>query len=595
MSLIKNLNTDQKKAVTFEGGPLLVLAGAGSGKTRVLIYRVAYLIKKRLISPQNALLLTFTNKAADEMKKRIAGLVDSAPYFSGTFHAFCARTLRIDGKEANIDNNFVIYDERDSKDAIQQILDNLSISKDSFKPSSVLSAISEAKSKMIKPLTYGEIARGDWQKKVFKIYVNYEKLLKKNNALDFDDLLLKTVYLFRDSPETLDKWKNRLTHVFVDEWQDTNKIQYELIKLLVGDGKGLTVVGDASQSIYSWRGANYRNINQLQKDFPELTVINLEQNYRSTQNILTAANAVISKNTLHPILNLWTKNDEGEKIKIFRAKSGLEEASFVISESIKLTKNGFTHKDVAILYRTNAQSRIFEEAMLHQGVPYALVGGTRFYDRAEVKDVLALLRALVNPKDTVSINRIEKLGVRRKQKFEELKDSITPSLKEMSTLEIMDTVLEKTNYLSKYKRESEENLSRLENIKELRSVATEFPEIHNFLENVALVQGNELSSQSSGNNNSVTLMTLHAAKGLEYPVVFVVGLEEGLFPHSRSLYDAEQLEEERRLAYVGMTRAEKLLYLSFANKRLYFGQRTANPPSRFLIDIPEDLLETTDN
>ncbi len=611
-NFLSRLNRQQKKAVKYEGGPLLVLAGAGSGKTRVLTHRVAWLIAEKKASPENTLLLTFTNKAAGEMKERIGKLTKHTPGFAGTFHSFCVRVLRIDGKHIDIPTNFLIYDEQDSKDAVREILKDLNLSLDSHSPASIASQISDAKSKMLSPTQYAEVAKGDpstgsgqsWQEKIFKIYVEYEKFLKEAGTLDFDDLLLKVVKLFGDNSEVLKKWQNRLTHVFVDEWQDTNKIQYLLTKQIVGEAENITAVGDFSQSIYSWRGADYRNLNYLIRDFPDIKVINLEQNYRSTKTILAAANEVIKKNKLHPILKLWTIKGKGDKLRLYRARSGLDEASFLINEINTLLKQGYRLKDFAILYRTNAQSRVLEEALLHAGIPYTLVRGVRFYDRREVKDVLAYLRLLVNPKDKVSDKRTEKLGKRRLNKFKEFSSSSSKeNINTKSTLDLMDAVLEKTAYLDKYQAETDENLARLENIKELRSVATQFPNIHEFLENVALVEAAEdskgkvsqLTTHNLPQGDSATLMTLHAAKGLEYPVIFIVGMEEGLFPHSRSLFDINQLEEERRLAYVGMTRAKELLYLTFANRRLYFGQQTSNPPSRFIIDIPEDLLEGVEN
>jgi DNA helicase-2/ATP-dependent DNA helicase PcrA len=585
---------------------------------------------------ENVLLLTFTNKAAGEMKERVLNLTKKAPAFAGTFHSFCVRVLRIDGKSIDVLKDFLIYDERDSKDVIKEILNDMNLSTNSYHPGAIANQISDAKTQMLTPTQYAEFVKGDYQKTIFKIYNQYEKYLKKAGALDFDDLLLKTADLFEKDKNVLKKWQNRLTHVFVDEWQDTNKVQYKITKLVVGDpsgpealkgrGQNITAVGDAAQSIYSWRGADYRNINYLMKDFPKIKVINLERNYRSTQNILSCANSVIVKNTSHPILKLWTNKGKGEKIKTYRAKSGIDEASFVINKIQRLVANGLQttavdrrqkavdYKDIAVLYRTNAQSRVLEEALLRTGIPYTLVRGVRFYDRREIKDILAYLRLLVNPKDGVSKKRVEKLGKRRLKKFEEFKKSLSKKdLEIQTTLDLMDDLLNEINYLDKYKIQSEENLMRLENIKELRSVATEFPNIYEFLENVALVEASEddkgrIKTEISINKGAarpqrlaasdggrVTLMTLHAAKGLEYPVVFIVGMEEGLFPHSRSLFDFNELEEERRLAYVGMTRAMELLYLTFASRRLYFGKKASNPPSRFLVDIPEYLLENTDN
>jgi len=593
-NLLSGLNDQQKKAVTYDGGPLLVLAGAGSGKTKVLTHRVAYFIAEKGIKPQNALLLTFTNKAADEMKERVARLTTFAPPFSGTFHSFCAKLLRIDGREIGVLPGFLIYDAGDQKEAIKQILKEMGIANESINPGQISSEISDAKNQMLSPVQYAELIKGDWQETVFKVYSRYEKFLKDAAALDFDDLLLKAVTLLQKSPKTLTKWQQTLTHIFVDEWQDTNRVQYLLARLLSAKSKNITAVGDASQSIYGWRGADFRNITYLIRDFPGIKVINLEQNYRSTQNILSAANSVISKNTSHPILKLWTKNLPGEKIKLYTARNGLDEASFVINEISSLANNNFAFKDIAVLYRTNAQSRVLEEALLHSGIPYILVGGIRFYDRREVKDVLSYLRVLVNGRDSVSLRRIQKLGKRRLDKFLELKKEIGDA-QDVTTLDLLEGILQKTDYLSLYEKENEENLARLENIKELRSVATEFPNIHDFLQNVSLVEAEQdeigkIKSAGKNKKDAVSLMTLHAAKGLEFPVVFVVGMEEGLFPHSRSLFDINQLEEERRLAYVGMTRAKELLYLSYAARRLYFGEKISNPPSRFIMDIPENLL-----
>ncbi|MBI4157956.1 UvrD-helicase domain-containing protein [Candidatus Woesebacteria bacterium] len=962
--LLAGLNKEQTEAVIYDNGPLLVLAGAGSGKTKVLTHRVAYFIAEGKIKPEQALLLTFTNKAAGEMKERIINLIDTptAP-FAGTFHSFCAKVLRVDGKHIGITKGFLIYDRADQKEAVKQILEDLNISKDAANPDAILHDIGDAKNQMLSPTQYAELAQGDYGEIVFKFYTAYEKFLKENDALDFDDLLIKTVTLFKEIPQILNKWQETFTHIFVDEWQDTNKIQYALAMLLVGSRKNITAVGDASQclppgtyintvsgpkkiekirkgeivisatgrgssegfavtrifkrrhsgqlvvlrtkngrilrltpnhilfgrltpkknlyhvylmyrkdkgfrigqakgmraeyahlgqkpmvgifsrgnqeaadkmwilktckdraeagfweyyfafkygiptlvfdtvgrsmtftqdliddlfsqidtrrnvvklmtdldidprfphhrpkgisgyknpdrqivhlkffedprrsilnpwcmhkislnttdrnleakvkksgfytragrkntwrteisrlsyqeaeniakklskeagnleisyeislfkgknklhfhpashiqpemtvgvfnkgkivedeikdvkyekydgfvydleidkvhnylangivvhnSIYSWRGADFKNINNLIRDFPGIKIVNLEQNYRSTQVILDAANFVISKNTSHPILKLWTEKEGGAKIKLYAARNGFDEAQFIINEAVKLTtQEKHKYRDLAVLYRTNAQSRVMEEALLHVGIPYILVGGVRFYDRKEVRDVLAYLRLLVNSKDSVSRKRVEKIGKKKMEKFTSL---TARHIESSTTLEILDQVLQITGYLDLYQKESEENIARLENIKELRSVATEFPDINDFLENVALVEAEETSADKSlvkradTRPDAVTLMTMHAAKGLEFPVVFIIGMEEGLFPHSRSLMDINQLEEERRLAYVGITRAKNALYLTYASRRLYFGEKISNPPSRFILDIPEHLLET---
>lgn len=594
--LLQDLNQDQQEAVTYKNGPLLVLAGAGSGKTRVLTYRAAYMMQEGLAAPDEILLLTFTNKAADEMKNRISSLASDTPGFAGTFHSFCVRILRVDGPTIDINRDFLIYDAKDTKDALKDIMDEMNVDS-SINQGYVAALISDAKNQMLSPLEYGEIAKGEKQETVFKIYVEYQKYLKEANALDFDDLLLKAVELFESDKYVLGKWQDRLPYVFVDEWQDTNKIQYKLTKQIVGQKRNLTAVGDASQSIYGWRGADYRNINYLMRDYDDIKVINLERNYRSTQNILDAANSIIQKNSSHPVLSLWTEKDEGEKIKLYRARNELDEATFIVNKIDELITQGYEFHDFAVLYRTNAQSRVVEEAMLHEGIPYTLVGGVKFYQRKEIKDVLAYLRLLLNPKDKVSKNRVIKLGKRRYKKFEAFREKIK-NTEEHTTLELLDDVLKATYYLDKYKRDTDENLMRKENIKELRSVATAFPVLSGFLENVALV---EAEQDDSGRlvverdfSGKVTLMTLHAAKGLEFPVIFIIGMEEGLFPHSRSLYDINELEEERRLAYVGITRSKQQLFITYAGRRLYFGQRTSNPPSRFIIDIPENLLENAD-
>lgn len=595
---MNDLNKEQLEAVTYTGGPLLVLAGAGSGKTKVLTHRVAYLIENESVNPENCLLLTFTNKAAKEMQDRISKqlAISHQPLaFNGTFHGFCVRVLRADGKTIGIDQNFLIYDDNDQKDLVKEIISDLGI-KDSIKPASILYAISEAKNQMLTPSAYAEITNGDFGKVVADVYKAYEKKLRDINALDFDDLLIKTVLVF-EVPEVINKWREKVKQIFVDEWQDTNKIQYKLIRLLDGNRGVITAVGDASQSVYSWRGADYRNINLLTKDYKNIKIINLEQNYRSTGNILEAANSVISKNTGHPILKLWTEKGTGQKLSIFSARNGFDEAEYIVKTVKQLINKSIKYSDIAVLYRTNAQSRVLEEALLHSGIPYTLIGGVRFYDRKEIKDILSYLRLIANKKDIVSERRAISLGKRRFEKFQ----SIDIDVNKFTTLESMDAVLSATEYLTKFKDTDPEDVERLENIKEFRSVAIEFPNLLDFLENVSLVEASSTRfTDHSSQGNSVTftseagqatLMTLHSAKGLEFPIVFMVGMEEGLFPHSRSLWEKEQMEEERRLCYVGITRAKEVLYLSYASKRLFYGETSTNAPSRFLSDIPEELLD----
>jgi DNA helicase-2/ATP-dependent DNA helicase PcrA len=593
-ALLNDLNRDQQAAVKHVNGPVLILAGAGSGKTRVLTYRAAYLIRVSHISPHNILMLTFTNKAANEMKERVHQLLSShdLPY-AGTFHSLCVRILRIDGKHIGIPDDFVIYDETDQLDAIKDIMKRLDISTKNFNPGAVLHTISEAKNELISSIEYPQYARGYFQETVATIYIEYQKLLAQNHALDFDDLLARTVELMTKHPDIAAKYQEKYHYILIDEYQDTNKAQYVMSKLLSARYRNISVVGDASQSIYRWRGADFRNIVNFKHDFPDVVEFHLEQNYRSTQTILDAAYGVISKNTTHPILKLWTNKHGGDRITLYEARTEHDEAAFLVQTILQANRH---FSDFAVLYRTNAQSRVLEEAFLHAGIPYVLVGGTRFYERKEIKDVLAYLRLIANPKDTVSYHRIEKLGKGRMEKFLKFAQLRTKdtTLVSFSTLELLDQVIAATQYLELYDANVEEEAYRLENIKELRSVATEWPVLTEFLETVALVEQAyepETLKKRDANRDAVTLMTLHAAKGLEFPIVFMIGMEEGLFPHSRSLMDKDEIEEERRLCYVGITRAKEKLYLTFANRRLFFGTRTQNMISRFLADLPQHLLD----
>jgi len=598
VDFLKDLNEEQKKAVVNTQGPMIILAGAGSGKTRVLTYKVVYLINEHGIDPLNILMVTFTNKAANEMKERIQKLIHGADKPAiGTFHSICARILRIDGKSIGFSQKFTIYDTSDSIDAIKEAMKRANISTKDFKPYSVHSTISQAKNQLITDLEYLNLARGYFQETVAKIYPFYQIVLKENNALDFDDLILKTIELFEKNPQILKKYQEKFKYILVDEYQDTNKAQYVLTKMLSFKWQNICVVGDFSQSIYSFRGANFQNLITFKNDFRNAKTFSLSQNYRSTKMILDSAYSVISKNTSHPILKLWTKNQTGEKIILYEAESEHNEAEFVISQIVNLSLDP---KDVSVLYRTNAQSRVVEEVFLHHGVPYVLVGGTRFYERREIKDVLAFLKALDNEKDNVSLKRIEKLGKARLKKFMEFVEN--SSVENLNTIELLDKVVDEVNYLSLFNPKDEDDADRLANIKELRSVAIEFPTLSSFLENVSLVeqdaypdlprmpQGKAGHPKKDGKTNAVTLMTLHAAKGLEFPYVFIIGMEEGLFPHSRSLMERGELEEERRLCYVGITRAKERLFLTYAKKRLIFGQRSQNVISRFILDIPKETI-----
>jgi len=598
----KHLNPQQLKAVTFSGGPLLVLAGAGSGKTRVLTYRTAYLIKEKKLLPENILLVTFTNKAAEEMRTRIKKLLKTNQFpFTGTFHSFCARVLRQNGACLGIPSSFVIYDEPDQVETIKEAINQLGIDSQRWQPKSILITISQAKNELLSPDEYAPFARGSFQEIVAQVYPRYQKLLTKAQALDFDDLLLKTVQLFAEYSEVLELYQDQFHHILVDEYQDTNKAQYQLTRLLAKKRQNLTVVGDASQSIYSWRGADFRNLVHLSRDFGKITTINLEQNYRSSQTILDAAHSIIKHNQTHPILKLWTKQARGSKIILCETGSQYSEAELIASliKKDKLKQPlKFSFSDYAVLYRTNAQSRALEEVLIRQGLPYRLVGGVKFYERKEIKDCLAYLRLVNNFQDTISKKRAEKIGKRRFQSFLNWQKKLPEKLP--STKKLLEKILEATKYLERFDKNNQQELGRIENIKELSSVAAEFPLLTEFLENVSLVQQDYLPQGSAKLNHqspqkTITLMTLHAAKGLEFATVFLVGMEEGLFPHSRSLLSREDLEEERRLCYVGMTRAKTNLYLIYARKRLWFGTYNRNSVSRFVADLPKHLLEFRTN
>lgn len=611
--LLSDLDPQQQVAVKQTDGPVLILAGAGSGKTRVLTYKIAYLIERGIRS-DNILAVTFTNKAANEMKERIFKLVGQMPPYVGTFHSFCAKLLRLDGREIGIPSGYLIYDSDDSLSLVKKIMTDRGISVKNFKPSSILGAISGAKGELIMPEEYAGFARGYFSRTVSEVYTQYQKMLFEINACDFDDLLLQTVKLFEKSPATLAKWAGRFKYVLVDEYQDVNRSQYILTKMLASVHHNLTVVGDASQAIYSFRGADFRNILNFKSDFADVKVFNLEQNYRSTGNILEAANKIISQNSSHPVLTLWTKNPTGAKISIYNAMNEVDESNFVVD---RIVTSGKSLNCFAVLYRTNAQSRTIEEAFLHSNIPYKLYGGVSFYARKEVKDVLAYLKLIANPKDVVSRNRVLKLGKRRFEKYGEMvsklviaseakqstKEEIASSPAERGPrndrgvspkpINLIDKVLEATDYLKVIDDGSEQGLMRVENVKELRSVAADYENISQFLESVTLMEGKvapEKSYDQKLEKDMVTLMTIHAAKGLEFDDVFIIGMEEGIFPHSRSLLEVSQIEEERRLAYVGLTRARQKLYLTYATSRLYFGTTSANMPSRFLIDIPQELV-----
>jgi len=622
--LLDDLNPEQQEAVKATDGPVLILAGAGSGKTRVLTYRVAYLIQEKHVPAENILMMTFTNKAAGEMRDRILKLLNYTlnpiPYslpIMGTFHSFCARVLRRDGGVLGLPPGFAIYDESDAMDVVKEAMANLNIPTQKTSPYSVRSTISGAKNELISSLEYPQYARGYFQEQVAKIYLEYQRILEQNKALDFDDLLLKVIKLFQTDPAILTRYQIQFQYILIDEYQDTNSAQYLISKYLAMRNKNICVVGDASQSIYRFRGADFRNIVKFQKDYPGTKVFNLEQNYRSTQVILDAAHSVISRNKSHPILKLWTENSGGDKIEIYEARSEVDEANYIINVILSATKDlsrmrensgtspeilhfvqndklaePRTLTDFAILYRTNAQSRALEEQFLKAAIPYKLIGGVSFYQRKEIKDVLSYLRLLQNPKDSVAIKRAEKIGKGRLAKVMEIFTEVSLQMDKYTSSDLLDLILGRTGYLDYIDDGTEIGKMRVENVKELKSVSEQFPNLTEFLENVALVEAADAPGRKKVDADAVTLMTLHSAKGLEFPVVFMVGMEEGLFPHSRSMLDPQELEEERRLCYVGITRAKNKLYLTYTISRMYFGQRNNNLVSRFLGDIPQDILST---
>ncbi len=608
--ILKELNPQQIEAVMHKEGPALVVAGPGSGKTRVLTHRVAYLIQELNIDQENILCVTFTNKASGEVKGRVRQLLgkDSRLAWGGTFHSICARILRKHGFYLGIPVSYVIYDQDDSITLTKHIIVDLGMDIKKIKPRAVHAMISSAKSELVNAKTYETFAQGYFQKNVARIYYEYQKRLRENNALDFDDLLFETVNLFRQEPAVLDKYQEQFRYILVDEYQDTNHAQYVLTKLLADKYKNLYVVGDMSQAIYGFRGADYRNILLFQNDYPQVKVYNLERNYRSTQTILDAAKNIIKNNSTYIPLDLWTDKGSGEKIVNFTGLSEVEEALFVVNKIMEKQRQGISYQEMAVLYRTNAQSRNLEEHFIRNNIPYKIIGGLRFYSRKEVKDIIAYLRVIHNPQDSISWERIinvppRKIGQKGKDKLKESnwriedieKMSKLPLSKwlqkkdELSTLELMDLVLEDTKYLLWLDDGSDEGKFRVENIKELRSVAQQFTDLEDFLENVALIESSNKANPDQF--QSVTLMTVHASKGLEFPVIFVIGMEEGLFPHANSIMEKEEMEEERRLCYVALTRAKQMVYLTRANNRMYFGSRQANLPSRFLTEIPQELME----
>lgn len=641
MSFLDSLNQMQRQAVITTKGPLLILAGAGSGKTNVLTHRIAYLINENNVHPSNILAFTFTNKAAKEMKERIEKKVGTGwqSIWIGTFHAICMRILRRDIQRIGYEKNFVVFDSTDQKSLITECIKKLNINSEKFQPKSVLAEISKAKDNMMNPKMFLKAYKEDYRLEIIgQIYEVYQKELFKNNALDFDDIILNTIILLSSNEDILRYYQDKFQYIHVDEYQDTNNAQYTLISLLTNENQNLCVVGDDDQSIYGWRGANIKNILNFEKEFKNCEVVKLEQNYRSTSVILDAANTVINNNSTRKSKKLWTDNKSGDKIVEFHGQNQYKEAEFVAREIKDLsTKANIKLSDIAILYRTNAQSRVFENAFVAEGIPYKMIGGLKFYDRKEIKDLTSYLRLISNSQDNVSLKRIinvprRGIGNTTISKIQQLADdnetslfyivknaSNYPELKKASqklegfaniilelkdinlTLSLSDfieAVLDKSGLLTSLEEDTKnDNIARKENLKEFKSVAKEFefqnPEItlDEFLENLTLSSDTDEMDESL---DSVLLLTLHSAKGLEFPVVFMVGVEEGVFPSYRSMYEESKVEEERRLCYVGITRAMQKLYISHVHSRTLYGNTTYNRPSRFIEEIPEDFLDTID-
>lgn len=638
-NLLTGLNEAQRLAVEHSDGPLLLLAGAGSGKTKTLTHRIAYLVAEKHIPSHSVLAVTFTNKAAREMRERLADLLgenaDNRSFmpWMGTFHSICVRLLRMEGEHIGVPRSFVILDDADKQSFVKQAMKQLGISEKSYPPRSISSQISSAKNDGVSASEYAETARLPLQRVVADVYPRYERLRKEAAALDFDDLLSEAVRLFSTVPELRKAWSDRFSHIMIDEYQDTNAVQYRLIKLLVNDTKNICVVGDDWQSIYSWRGADFTNILNFERDFPGATVVKLEQNYRSTAAILEAANNVITKNQQRSEKKLWTDQQGGLPVQVMHVSSEVHEAESLmtrIKTAVDMRLRGYG--DFAVLYRTNAQSRAVEDALIRYGVPYRLVGGTRFYDRKEIKDIMAYLRLLYQPADRASFMRIVNVPTRglgatsvakfldwhdaqpltlveclknadlcsavtpkARQAFVKLGETLDDLAQAQQTLalpELIEQVIKRFRYLEFLDDGTAQAEDRQENVRELLSDARERGDIElsTYLEEVALVS--ELDNVSA-DEEAVTLMTLHAAKGLEFPVVFMIGMEESIFPHSRALYEPSEMEEERRLCYVGMTRAREELYLCAASSRLIFGSRQYNPPSRFLSDIKASEVAPT--
>ncbi|WP_418287654.1 DNA helicase PcrA [Lentilactobacillus curieae] len=640
--LIKGLNTEQRDAVLHTEGPVLIMAGAGSGKTRVLTHRIAYIIESRNVMPWNILAITFTNKAAKEMRERVSALLDESgnDVWVSTFHALCVRILRRNIDLLGYNRAFTIADPSEQRTLVKRILNDMNVDTKKFDPRSILSAISNAKNDMLDPEGFRKNARGPFEEMVADVYDRYQAELKQNQSLDFDDLIMMTIELFDQHKDVLEFYQDKFKYIHVDEYQDTNEAQYQLVTLLSQKYRNICVVGDADQSIYGWRGANMQNILNFKDDYKDAHVTMLEQNYRSTKTILDAANAVIANNDNREDKNLWTENNQGDRISYYRGQTENDEARFVVSNiQEEVNKDGQNYGSIAILYRTNAQSRVMEETLLKSNIPYTMVGGHKFYDRKEIRDVLSYLTLIANPNDSMGFERVvnepkrgigptsvdklrrfandhswslleaslnvdlaNEISARAKNslyQFADTMDKIAKDAKDLSVSDITEALLDKSGYLDALKSSKTlEAQSRVENLEEFMSVtkkyddenqqATGIDNLVDFLSDLALVSDQDDVDEES---SAVTLMTLHAAKGLEFPVVFIMGMEEGLFPLGRAAADEEELQEERRLAYVGITRAKKKLYITNAYSRTLYGRRQNNPQSRFIDEITPDLIQ----
>ncbi|MBZ2147447.1 DNA helicase PcrA [Streptococcus gordonii] len=640
--LLNGMNDRQAEAVQTTEGPLLIMAGAGSGKTRVLTHRIAYLIDEKMVNPWNILAITFTNKAAREMRERAEKLkMEAQDCLIATFHSMCVRILRREADHIGYNRNFTIVDPGEQRTLMKRILKNLNLDPKKWNERAILGTISNAKNDLIDEVAYANLAGDMYTEIVAKCYTIYQKELRQSEAMDFDDLIMLTLRLFDQNPDVLTYYQQRYQYIHVDEYQDTNHAQYQLVKLLASRFKNICVVGDADQSIYGWRGADMQNILDFEKDYPEAKVVLLEENYRSTKTILQAANEVIRNNRNRRPKNLWTQNEDGEEIVYYRANDEQDEALFVARTIDQLSREGYSHKDFAVLYRTNAQSRTVEEALLKSNIPYTMVGGTKFYSRKEIRDVISYLNLIANPSDNISYERVVNepkrgVGPGTVEKIRDFASSQEISLLDASAnillspvkgkaaqavynfanmlldlrerlddytvTELVEAVLEKTGYAAALAAQATlESQARIENIEEFLSVTKNFDEspdnpaeesgldkLSRFLNDLALIADTDDGDMES---SEVTLMTLHVAKGLEFPVVFLIGMEENVFPLSRASEDEDELEEERRLAYVGITRAEKILYLTNANSRMLYGKTNYNHPTRFLREISSDLLD----